>query len=487
LDLLQLSNEVTKETSACFEPAFDYVVTKVPRWDMKKFDEADPFMGSAMKSVGEVMAIGRTFEESLQKALRMVKGEANGFDERMYPQLSPPAGDDPSSARERLEEELARPSAARIWALAEALAQGYSVERLHALTSIDPWFIAKLQHIQQIKEQLATKSLHHLTRADLIFVKKYGFSDRQIANYIGAELPEGPRCREADVWVYRQALGVAPVVKQIDTLAAEFPAQTNYLYLTFCGEENDVEPLHKTEPTPSSSPWGTGSETGTPGGRNLRRQQQQEQEQQDYDWRSPYVPPQPGSILSSLCNSRAAATAKQAEQTPNSDCYVVLAVWNLTGRPCPAFLHCALSATERLWEALQWAFLDTAGRVNCNPETVSTDYDVSDRLYFEDLTLETVSTIWDLEQPRGVIISVGGQTPNNLCNALRSRGVGIMGTDVGAIDCCEDRHKFSRLCDELRIDQPAWSEFSSFEAAQEFSQKVCTLLLETGDTTCAST
>ncbi|CDI84094.1 carbamoyl phosphate synthetase II, putative, partial [Eimeria acervulina] len=427
LDLLQLSNEVTKETSACFEPAFDYVVTKVPRqavkrrqWDMKKFDEADPFMGSAMKSVGEVMAIGRTFEESLQKALRMVKGEANGFDERMYPQLSPRGGDDPTLARERLEEELARPSAARIWALAEALAQGYSVERLHALTRIDRWFIAKLQHIHQIKQQLSSRSLTQLTRADLIFVKKYGFNGGH--------------------WVY-----------------------TRLALLQQKGAYKEA-----------STPW-AGSETGTPRGRNMwqqqqqqQKQQQQKQQKQDWEWRSsPYIIPQPGSILSSLCSSREAAASKKAEPTPISDCYVVL------GCGC----YCIGSSVEFDWSAVSCiSTLRSLGHraivVNCNPETVSTDYDVSDRLYFEDLTLETVSTIWKLEQPRGVIISVGGQTPNNLCNALRSRGVGIMGTDVSAIDCCEDRHKFSRLCDELRIDQPAWSEFSTFETAQEFSKKV---------------
>ncbi|OEH78536.1 carbamoyl phosphate synthetase [Cyclospora cayetanensis] len=312
-DLLQLCNEVTKETTACFEPAFDYVVTKVPRWDMKKFDEADPFMGSAMKSVGEVMAAGRTFEESLQKALRMVTGDANGFDETMCPQLTPKTGEDFAAARERLERELSQPSAARIWALAEALRQGYDVEKLHALTRIDPWFLSKLKHIQDIKEGLATKSLAQLTKRDLIFVKKYGFSDRQIAAYTSQGSLQTLQVTEEDVWSYRRALGVLPFVKQIDTLAAEFPAQTNYLYLTYLGTESDVHPLCSTD-LPASSPMyrqKQGSSKGvlspTAGGVAP----------------SPLMEPEPGSILSRLYSSRSHQTSC-AEDTPASGCYVVL-------------------------------------------------------------------------------------------------------------------------------------------------------------------
>ncbi|CDJ64048.1 carbamoyl phosphate synthetase II, putative [Eimeria necatrix] len=563
----------------------------------RKFDDADPFMGSAMKSVGEVMAIGRTFEESLQKALRMVSGDATGFDEKLCPDMSRREGNELLSSRGRLEQELARPSANRIWALAEALARGYSVERLHELTHIDPWFLSKLEHIQQLKESLSKVSLAQLTSADLFYVKKYGFSDRQIATYVGGGPVEGLRVTEEDVWRYRKALVVEPYIKQIDTLAAEFPAQTNYLYLTYHGVEDDVEPLNTTDLPPVLGPWGGGHQESaqftTPSA-----QRQQSQQQWQYQWRQqqqvlwqqwqqqhgqqhlesqqhllhpqsqqqeqrpdgregdagrqdgqteekkeeqpveqlreaeqlgdqqreghdldqqlhqgiqqqlqqqvreqlqelrelrghlpralgqqtqqPLQSPTPepsrdtlrltpgaergqGSVLGSLCSSRQTVTTKQVEG-PVICCYVVL------GCGC----YCIGSSVEFDWSAVSCiSTLRSLGHkaivVNCNPETVSTDYDVSDRLYFEDLTLETVSTIWDLEQPRGMIISVGGQTANNLCSALQRRGVG---TNVSSIDCCEDRHKFSRLCDELRLDQPGWSEFSSLEAAREFSNKV---------------
>ncbi|KAL8271902.1 hypothetical protein Esti_004187 [Eimeria stiedai] len=500
-DLLTLCNDVTKETTACFEPAFDYVVTKVPRWDMKKFNEADPYMGSAMKSVGEVMAIGRTFEESLQKALsRMVNGEANGFDENMCPHLAPREGEELKTARARLEQELAQPSAARIWGLAEALRQGYSVETLHRLTRIDPWFLCKLQHIQQLKEKLQDLCLAQLTKADLIYVKKYGFSDRQIAAYVKAHplgAPTGgesafcasgggenvdredgvacrrsPRLSEDEVWRYRQSLSVLPKIKQIDTVAAEFPAHTNYLYLTYQATEDDVRPLTATQhqtseswvgrgvnqtPTAQNGPCPTTQETLSSQGSPLPPSLSSDV--------SPLIKPKPGSILSRLCSSYG-LTRAQMEEGRSPGCYVVL------GCGC----YCIGSSVEFDWSAVSCInTLRSLGHraivVNCNPETVSTDYDVSDRLYFEDLTLETVANIWTLEKPRGVIISVGGQTPNNLCNPLEARGVVIRGTRASAIDCCEDRHKFSKLCDELRLDQPAWSEFRSLKAAQTFCKK----------------
>ncbi|KAL8446709.1 hypothetical protein Emed_004816 [Eimeria media] len=585
-DLLSLCNDVTKETTACFEPAFDYVVTKVPRWDMKKFNEADPYMGSAMKSVGEVMAIGRTFEESLQKALRqekierhgqrekgerqsnpetqregkeglegerkaavkaefsaaaaaaanrMVNGEANGFDESMCPHLAPREGEDPETARARLEQELAQPSAARIWGLAEALRQGYSVEKLHNLTRIDPWFLCKLQHIQQLKEKLQNLCLAQLTKADLIYVKKYGFSDRQIAAYVkphafgasmrgettmgdsgegdaqegetrenGAACARSPRLSEDEVWRYRDALGVLPKIKQIDTVAAEFPAHTNYLYLTYQATEDDVHPLAATQPQPSEAWVGRGGVAQTPtaqGGGSYSKQQETVSALGTPPPPSlsvevsPLMQPKPGSILSRLCSSRG-LTRAQMDETSATGCYVVLgqtqqqqqqqqqkqqqqqqqqqqkqqqqqgaraagvtalaAAWSSTGRLSPASTRCVLLATAQLWSASS-----AAQPVNCNPETVSTDYDVSDRLYFEDLTLETVSNIWTLEKPRGVIISVGGQTPNNLCNPLEARGVVIRGAAAAA----------AAAVAAAAAAAPAWSEFRSLKAAKTFCKK----------------
>ncbi|KAL8432036.1 hypothetical protein Efla_003477 [Eimeria flavescens] len=465
-DLLSLCNEVTKETTACFEPAFDYVVTKVPRWDMKKFNEADPYMGSAMKSVGEVMAIGRTFEESLQKALRQATMHA-----RMHACVHPLTGEDPEAARKRLELELSQPSAARIWGLAEALRQGYSVEKLHDLTRIDPWFLSKLAHIQQLKEKLQTLCLAQLTQADLIYVKKYGAAGRRAA--AAAAACSSPACgrrsasglTEEEVWLYREALDVLPRVKQIDTLAAEFPAFTNYLYLTYQATEDDVEPLADNAPLTTAASNGAESSADKPGAAAAAADAASPYSMLATAGDSPLMQPQPGSILSRLCSSRGLSRA-QVEEAAATGCYLVL------GCGC----YCIGSSVEFDWSAVSCInTLRSLGHraivVNCNPETVSTDYDVSDRLYFEDLTLETVATIWTLEKPRGVIISVGGQTPNNLCYALEARGVSILGTRASAIDCCEDRHKFSRLCDELHLDQPAWSEFTSLEAAQAFSKK----------------
>ncbi|PFH37015.1 carbamoylphosphate synthetase [Besnoitia besnoiti] len=473
--LVELSNSVTKETTACFEPSLDYVVTKVPRWDLRKFDSCDPFMGSAMKSVGEVMAIGRTFEESLQKALRMVEEKAAGFDESMCHFFSRPparnslllAADSPTSAPttagsptagaeaakaltqcEQLEEELLRPSPNRIWALALALQMGWSVETLHEKTKIDKWFLSKLQNIADIKRQLAQLTLEDLSRSDLFYVKKYGFSDRQIAHYLR---PSAGLLTQFDVRKRRLSLGVRPFVKQIDTLAAEFPAHTNYLYLTYQGLEDDVAPLVPFQGFSAAASFGDGYELKESQG--AKRGDGEEGDE---------------SILCQLGRSRSVANfLSQRQDSGAKQCFVVLGCGCYRIGSSVEFDWSAVSCVRTLRSLGHRAIV-----VNCNPETVSTDYDVSDRLFFEDLSLETVLNIWDFEAPTGVIISVGGQTPNTLCSQLEKHGVSIVGTSVASIDCCEDRHKFSRLCDELNIDQPRWKEFTDLKTAKSFCQEV---------------
>ncbi|PHJ23419.1 carbamoylphosphate synthetase, partial [Cystoisospora suis] len=595
--LLDLTNSVTKETTACFEPSLDYVVTKVPRWDLRKFDSCDPFMGSAMKSVGEVMAIGRTFEESLQKALRMVEEKATGFDESMcqfFPSShlsqendllradssplgattaattangatgsevsspSSPAGGEPEN--EQLEAELRRPSPNRIWALALALQKGWTVSELHAKTRIDKWFLSKLQNITSIKNHLSQLRLEDLSKSDLFYVKKHGFSDRQIAQYLrpslsmsppsgswsGATPPSFP-CRRAlsefDVRRRRILLGVQPCVKQIDTLAAEFPAHTNYLYMTYQGCEDDVSALLPSpllsqlsavfdyacpanSPAPCSgirddyyraraqllmgmSPRGSprekreetrksGKEKGTEendGNRvgvhtlgdpdadaavaavaataaahaqalDMLAEAQREKREKKVGGE--------GSILCELGRSTSISRvlSQKAGQEQTKQCYVVLGCGCYRIGSSVEFDWSAVSCVQTLRSLGNLAIVVRAPGVNCNPETVSTDFDVSDRLYFEDLSLETVLNIWEFELPAGMIISVGGQAPNTLSTELERRGVHIVGTSVAAIDCCEDRHKFSRLCDELNIDQPAWKEFTDLRTAKQFCRQV---------------
>ncbi|CBZ54796.1 hypothetical protein NCLIV_052220 [Neospora caninum Liverpool] len=477
--LVELSNSVTKETTACFEPSLDYVVTKVPRWDLRKFDSCDPLMGSAMKSVGEVMAIGRTFEESLQKALRMVDEKAGGFDESvchfftvedaapLSDAASPacpssacasgraagPRGDSAAVGQNALlEAELRRPSPNRIWALALALQLGWSVDALHEKTNIDKWFLSKLQNINDIKCQLAHLTLEDLDRSDLFYVKKYGFSDRQIAHYLKASPSAARGSSEFDVRRRRLSLGVRPSVKQIDTLAAEFPAHTNYLYLTYQGVGDDVAPLARGFTAAAALHGLDCADKETQGNTRDKTQGIKREE----------------SVLGHL--SRRSTTARMGSGDVDAlgkQCYVVLGCGCYRIGSSVEFDWSAVSCVRTLRSLGHHAIV-----VNCNPETVSTDYDVSDRLYFEDLSLETVLNIWDIESPSGVIISVGGQTPNTLCSQLEEHGVRIVGTSVAAIDCCEDRHKFSRLCDELNIDQPRWKEFTDLRTAKAFCQEV---------------
>ena len=382
--LFDLKNSVTKETSAFFEPALDYIVCKIPRWDLGKFHGVRREIGSSMKSVGEVMAIGRTFEEAIQKGLRMIGQGMHGFvgnNQRDLPDL---------------ELALKEPTDKRIFAIAQALFKGYTVERIHELTRIDRWFLYRLQNIISTAKELGGySSIEELPEDLLRLAKGQGFSDFQIAR----EVLQGDMANATDallrVRAHRKSLGVLPVVKQIDTLGAEYPAQTNYLYLTYNGRENDVKYLHdhRSIVVLGSGAYRIGSSV-------------------EFDW----------------CSVNALLTVKQQG-----------------------------------WRSVM---------INYNPETVSTDYDICDRLYFDELTFERVMDILDLEQPHGTILSVGGQIPNNLATRLDAQGVNILGTSARDIDNAEDRNQFSAMLDRLGIDQPRWRELTSMADIDEFIAEV---------------
>jgi carbamoyl-phosphate synthase large subunit len=374
--LSNVPNKVTGSTMACFEPALDYVVVKVPRWDLDKFRRVSSRIGSGMKSVGEVMAIGRTFEEALQKALRMLDIGVDGV-----------IADSPAVAFDDLATELAEPTDRRVFAVARALATGMPVEEVHRLTRIDPWFLRRIERINDRARALRSAGGSALPADLLRQVKQAGFSDAQIGRFTGrAE----DAIREA-----RVAAGIRPCVKQIDTLAAEYRARTNYLYLTYNGSEDDVElgPAGESVLVLGSGAYRIGSSV-------------------EFDW-------------------------------------------------------CCVN-TVRTLRQLRYPTL----MLNCNPETVSTDYDECDRLYFDELTFETVREIHDKERPYGVIVSMGGQTPNNLALRCDRAGLRVLGTSPTNIDRAEDRHQFSALCDRLGIDQPAWAEVTSVEAAEAFADEV---------------
>jgi carbamoylphosphate synthase large subunit/anthranilate/para-aminobenzoate synthase component II len=465
-DLVQLRNSVTRKTTACFEPSLDYVVAKVPRWDLHKFPTVEKRIGSCMQSVGEVMAIGRTFEETIQKALRMVNEASVGFDadffnlELSHRGLNVQSAS-PEDVSEAVRNELREPTPARMWAIAKAYELGMNVEEVHNLTRIDRWFLSKLWNIHTMKVEMKHLDFNGLSSSPqlLLEAKRVGFADRQIAKALcsgpvsnvtssgsepatprsmGGETYTGGLVSEANVRYLRQQHGFGPVVKQIDTLAAEFPAETNYLYLTYHGEENDVslaglessERIGKLvnaipEPTKLFS-------ADTPKSRRL-------------------------SLTMDL--------AKDDKKVGDSR-ILVLGCGAYRIGSSVEFDWCSVSCIKTLRSLGHQAIV-----INCNPETVSTDFDESDRLYFEELSHETVLDIAELENPRGAIISVGGQTPNNLAMGLHRCGVKVLGTSVEAIDTCENRFKFSDLCDSLRIDQPEWSQFTSIEQAFHFSHE----------------
>ena len=384
-ELPDLKNSVTKSTTACFEPALDYIVCKVPRWDLSKFDKVSRKIGSAMKSVGEVMAVGRTFEESLQKALRMVDPSVNGFEPHGW------AAED----EEHLNASLIQPSDTRINTISRALEDGMSVERLNELTAIDPWFLYKCERIAKVNALLRQHdTLEALSPTTMLQAKKSGFSDIQIA----ARLGDGKAYTEDSVRAVRKSMNIKPFVKQIDTMAGEFPASTNYLYTTYNGDEHDVE---------------LGSLGGEDGG----------------------------------------------EMVLGSGAYRI--------GSSVEFDWCSVSAIRTLRELGRKTVV-----VNYNPETVSTDYDECDRLYFEELSKERILDIYEAENCEACTVSVGGQIPNTLALPLHEAGMNIRGTSPIMIDGAEDREKFSAMCDAAGIDQPAWQNLTSVEAAFDFADEV---------------
>lgn len=382
--LFDLKNSVTKVTSAFFEPALDYIVCKIPRWDLGKFHGVKREIGSSMKSVGEVMAIGRTFEEVIQKGLRMIGQGMHGFIEN-----KPLAIAD-------IEKSLKEPTDRRIFVIESAFRQGYTVDQIHDLTKIDKWFLYKLQNlITTAKELESYDTIANLPKDLLKLAKSQGFSDFQIARAVLKHKDVSLHKANLEVRALRKSYGIVPVVKQIDTLAAEYPAKTNYLYLTYNGSENDIayENDKRSIVVVGSGAYRIGSSV-------------------EFDW----------------CSVNALLTVKREG-----------------------------------WRSVM---------INYNPETVSTDYDMCDRLYFDELTFERVMDIIEMETPHGVILSTGGQIPNNLAMRLDEQKVNILGTSAKSIDNAEDRHKFSAMLDELGIDQPAWRELTSLDDIHEFIDQV---------------
>ncbi|WP_082591991.1 carbamoyl-phosphate synthase large subunit, partial [Candidatus Symbiothrix dinenymphae] len=381
--LQDLKNSVTKTTPAFFEPALDYIVCKIPRWDLGKFHGVSQEIGSSMKSVGEVMSIGRSFEEVIQKGLRMIAQGMHGF-----------VANKGLAEEDDIDKALSEPTDKRIFIIAQALEAGYTIERIHELTKIDLWFLQKLQGIHQTSKELEkVNSIEKLPAELLKTAKQKGFSDYQISKLIYKN--DTATDNKAVLRDHRKKLGIVPVVKQIDTLAAEFPALTNYLYLTYNGIENDVNYLgdKRSVVVLGSGAYRIGSSV-------------------EFDW----------------CSVNALETIR-----------------------------------KRGWRGVM---------VNYNPETVSTDYDMCDRLYFDELTFERVMDILELENPHGVVLSTGGQIPNNLALSLDQAGVPILGTSAKNIDNAEDRHKFSSMLDRLGIDQPQWKELSSLSDIDKFVEEV---------------
>ena len=381
--LHEIKNSVTKVTTACFEPALDYVVCKIPRWDLNKFEGVSKVIGSSMKSVGEIMAIGRSFEEAIQKGIRMIGQGMHGFVGNVL-------------KTKDIDEELVNPTDSRIFAIAGAFDKGYSVDKIHELTKIDHWFLQRLENIHLLKEELSKFDKEtDVSESLLRKAKQYGFSDFQIGRLTVKNTSLSHHEKMLKVRDYRKKLGVLPCVKQIDTLAGEYPAMTNYLYVTYNGFENDVKYEHDgcSVIVLGSGAYRIGSSV-------------------EFDW-------------------------------------------------------CGVSALNTIRKVGYRSVM-----INYNPETVSTDYDTCDRLYFDELSFERVMDIIELEEPKGVVVSTGGQIPNNLAMRLYGQHVNILGTSPESIDRAEDRQKFSTMCDELGIDQPRWSELTSIEDIYHFVDTV---------------
>jgi carbamoyl-phosphate synthase large subunit len=411
--MTQIENRITRVTKSCFEPALDYCVVKVPRWDLGKFKDVEVEIGSEMKSVGEVMSIGRSFEEALQKALRMTGIGAPGLS--ADPSLSRLSLDGRAGPK-ALKEALRKPTDRRLFAVYAALSEGWSIDKVHELTRIDRWFLGKMANILACEKKVAAVAAKaaaakaaagkaaamdaspdagsarpkvgpegHLGRELLLEAKRLGFSDARLAEILGTG--------EGEMREEREKAGIRPAFKRIDTLAAEYPAQSNYLYATYLGQDSDVEGSEAGVVVIGSGAYRIGSSV-------------------EFDW-------------------------------------------------------CCVNAVQTVR-----ALGKTSIMVNCNPETVSTDYDVCDRLYFEELSLERVLDIYEFERPAGVILSMGGQTPNNLAMRLFDAGAVILGTDARDIDKAEDRHKFSALLESLGIEQPAWRELTDLGSAYGFADDV---------------
>ncbi|KAG2214382.1 hypothetical protein INT47_000938 [Mucor saturninus] len=373
IPLNEIKNSVTKVTCACFEPSLDYVVVKIPRWDLKKFNRVSTALSSSMKSVGEVMAIGRTFEETIQKAIRAIDGNFIGFSENDF------------VTDEEIDFELTHPSDQRLFAIANAMTRGYSVDKIWEMTNIDKWFLNKLQHIVSLGSRLDGFNKSNVPGNLIRSAKQLGFSDRQIAQHLNSN--------ELAVRRLRQEYGVTPFVKQIDTVAAEFPAFTNYLYMTYNAVEHDIEFEDRGIMVLGSGVYRIGSSV-------------------EFDW----------------CAVRAIRTIRE--------------------------------------QGLKTVM------VNYNPETVSTDYDEADRLYFENINLERILDIYEIEKSAGVLMAMGGQTPNNIALPLYRQNVKVLGTSPEMIDNAENRYKFSRMCDSIGVDQPHWKELTSYEEAEIFCENV---------------
>ncbi|MCC7158670.1 MAG: carbamoyl-phosphate synthase (glutamine-hydrolyzing) large subunit [Ignavibacteria bacterium] len=372
--LTELENSITKKTYSCFEPALDYVALKIPRWDLQKFPRVEEEIGSKMKSVGEVMAIGRSFPEVVQKAIRMLQVGKFGL------VLN-------KSKTQTIKEDIITPTPRRLFAISRALRDGYSVDEIHNMSMIDKWFLYQIAEIDSLRKVEITKD--EITKDFLIEAKRLGYSDKQIGIMTGTD--------EDEIRIIRKSFGVLPVFKQIDTLAAEYPAETNYLYSTYHGEFSDIEETKERDEKKimilGSGPYKIGSSV-------------------EFDW-------------------------------------------------------CCVNTAKYLRKLGYKVIM-----VNYNPETVSTDYDICDKLYFEELSLERVLDIYEYEKPLGIIISMGGQIPNNLALKLHDSGVWILGTSPHSIDKCEDRNKFSSILDKLEIDQPVWQELSDLKQAKKFSNKI---------------
>jgi len=479
-DLVTLRNSVTRSTTACFEPSLDYIVAKVPRWDLRKFTTVDQRVGSCMKSVGEVMAIGKNFEEIIQKALRMVDDSCSGFDAQRFDAELGHRREQASTTEgltEKVRRELEQPTPVRIFAIAKAFTMNMSVEQVHDITKIDRWFLSKLYHIHRLKECCHSLNFEDFSKKMPLLkeLKRCGFSDKQIAQELQpGDISEimcnydGGPVTEMNVRSLRQLMGICPVVKQIDTLAAEFPAETNYLYLTYSGDEHDISYANmpssgpKEDLPPPPPPLG-GQLSAPPSPRQVEHAPPRIPDPNVLTMRRAY------GFNDSEHNKRVSGWSRDDlyDGSVRASSVIVLGCGPYRIGSSVEFDWCGVSCVKTLRSLGHEAVI-----INCNPETVSTDFDESDRLYFEELSIETVLDIVELEDPGGVIVSVGGQTPNNLAMDLHANNVKILGTAVEAIDACEDRYKFSQLCDSLCIEQPRWSKFTTTEEAFHFCRRV---------------